>query len=149
MTNCIFTILSTWLDCKHVKQIVYFWQKKAALHFHVSSRHHSKHRRNVPHKRKLMSCLLQLKTASFYLLICVFASTPSRLLPYLSSMMLCNNFCKNFRMLRNWLKNIVRLFLLIETNKHGKNCCVTLGNFIWVYLRLKSSHIYTSWSQKN
>ena len=119
-------------------------KKTPALHFHVSSRHHSKHRRNVPHKRKLMSCLLQLKTASFYLLICVFASTPSRLLPYLSSMMLCNNFCKNFRMLRNWLKNIVRLFLLIETNKHGKNCCVTLGNFIWVYLRLKSSHIYTS-----
>ena len=48
--------------------------------------------------------------SSFYSQICVFASRPSRLLSYLSNMMLCNNFYEHLRMLHDWLKNIIRLF---------------------------------------
>ena len=42
--------------------------------------------------------------------MCVFASRPSCLLSDLSNNMWRNNFYEHFRMLHDWLKNIVRLF---------------------------------------
>ena len=74
------------------------------LHFRVDSKHHVKYGRGIP---QLMSCLLQPFFQVFiYKLVCFLQDRLAGFYIYRT----CSNFYEHFRILHDWLRNILQLF---------------------------------------